>query len=191
MNLRDNPFAPKLVRRGLRPVAELAADRPHGDRLRYMAGCKCFKCRRANSDYERQRQAARLAGDWNGIVDAKRARRHLFHLSRHGVGQWAVCHATDIARSMIHEIKNGDRLRIRARTERKILAVTTAVRADHSFVPATAAWRLISRLLEEGYTKAGIARALGYRTPALQLRRDRITARNEQRVFALYRRLTT
>jgi hypothetical protein len=188
--IRD-PFAPKLIQRGLRPIAELGADRPHGDRLRYMSGCKCFKCRRANSDYERQRQAARLAGDWNGIVDAKAARRHLFKLSRLGVGQRAVCHATDIARSMIHEIKNGDRLRIRARTERKILAVTPAVRADHSHVPALRAWRLIERLLEEGYTKSALAKLLGYRTRALQLKRHRITARNEQRVITLHQRLTT
>ena len=185
-----DPFMPKLVRRGLRPINELASSRPHGDRLRYMAGCKCFKCRRANSDYERQRKAARLAGDWNGIVDAARARRHLRYLSRAGVGQWSVCFATDIARSMIHEIKNGDRRRIRARTERKILAVTPAARADRSYVPAVVAWHLINKLLDEGFTKAGLAKLMGYRSPALQFRRDRITARNEQRVIALHRRLT-
>lgn len=178
------------VARGLRPIAELGARRPHGHRLRYMAGCKCFKCRRSNSDYERQRQAARLAGDWNGIVDARRAKRHLKKLSRAGVGQWSVCFATDIARSMIHEIKNGDRRRIRARTERKILAVTPASRADRSFVPAVVAWHLIDKLLEEGFSKARLAKLLGYRSPALQFRRDRITARNEARVIALHRRLT-
>jgi hypothetical protein len=111
--IRD-PFMPKLIARGLRPIGELAASRPHGDRLRYMAGCHCFKCRRANSDYERMRQAARLAGDWNGIIDAAPARAHLLKLSRAGVGQWSVVAATDIARSMIHEIRNGDRLRIDA-----------------------------------------------------------------------------
>jgi len=176
--------------RGLRPIAELGARRPHGHRLRYMAGCKCFKCRRSNSDYERIRQAARLAGDWNGIVDAGPARAHLLKLSRAGVGQWSVCFATDIARSIIHEIKNGDRRRIRARTERKILAVTPAARADRSFVPAVVAWHLIDKLLEEGFSKAGLAKLLGYHSPALQFRRDRITARNERRVIALHRKLT-
>lgn len=92
---------------------------------------------------------------------------------------------------MIHEIKNGDRRRIRARTERKILAVTPAMRADRSFVPAVVAWHLINKLLEEGFSKAGLAKLLGYRSPALQLRRNRITARNERRVITLYRRLTT
>jgi len=177
--------------RGLRPIGELGAARPHGNRLRYMAGCKCFQCRRSNSDYERQRQAARLAGDWNGIVDAGSARQHLRRLSRLGVGQWSVVAATDIARSMIHEIKNGDRPRIRARTEGKILAVTPGQRADQAKVPAAKAWRLLEQLMVEGYTKRAIAKLLGYRSPALQLKRDRITARNEQRVVALHRRLTT
>lgn len=186
--IRD-PFAPKLIQRGLRPIAELAAARPHGDRLRYMAGCHCFKCRRANSDYERIRQAARLAGDWNGIIDAAPARAHLLKLSRAGVGQWAVVAATDIARSMIHEIKNGDRRRIRARTSRKILAVTTEHRSDHSFVPADRTWTLIRRLLREGYTKGALAHLLGYKTRALQFRKHRVTARTAQRVLALHSRL--
>lgn len=189
-SLARNPFAPKLVRRGLRPIAELAASRPHGNRLRYMAGCKCFKCRRSNSDYERQRQAARLAGDWNGIVDAAPARAHLLKLSRAGVGQWAVTAATDIARSMIHEIKNGDRLRIRARTLRKILTVTTACRADRSLIPAARTWRLIGQLLAEGYTKTRLAQELGYRSRAIQFRRHRVLASTQARVQRLHSKLT-
>jgi hypothetical protein len=181
---------PKLIRRGLRPIAELAAGRSHGDRLRYLAGCKCFHCRRANSDYERQRQAARLAGDWNGIVPADRARKHLRKLSRAGVGRHSVSAATDLSDSILWEIRRGARLHIRARTERKILAVTPAQRADHSYVPAGKLWRLIGELLEEGYTKAALARELGYRTRAIQFRRDRVTARNERKVIALHSRLT-
>lgn len=187
-----DPFMPKLVRRGLRPIGELAATRPHGDRLRYMAGCKCFKCRRSNSDYERMRQAARLAGDWNGIVPADAARAHLIKLARAGVGRRAVGDVTDISDSILHEIRHRRRLKIRARTERTILAVTAALaRTDQAKVSASRAWRLLKQLIDEGYTKAAIAKLLGYRSPALQLRRDRITVRNEQRVIALHRRLTT
>lgn len=180
-----------LASRGLRPVAELGGARPHGTRLRYLSGCKCFKCRRANSDYERERQAARLAGDWNGIVDAARARAHLIKLARAGVGRRVVSEVTDVAHSILHEIRQRRRLKIRARTERKILAVTPDMRADRSIVSAAKAWHLIGELLEEGFTKSAIAKELGYRTQALQLRHDRITARNEQRVIALHRRLTT
>lgn len=177
--------------RGLRPISELGATRPHGNRLRYMAGCKCFKCRRSNSDYERIRQAARFAGDWNGIVDAGPARAHLLKLARAGVGRRAVGAVTDISDSILHEIRHGRRLRIRARTERKILAVSVSIgRSDQAKVPALRAWRLIDKLLEEGFTKAGLAKLLGYCSPALQLQRGRITARNEHRIIALHRRLT-
>jgi hypothetical protein len=156
-----------------------------------MAGCKCFKCRRANSDYERMRKAARLAGDWNGIVPAAAARAHLMKLARAGVGRRAVGDVTDLSDSILHEIRKRRRLYIRARTERKILAVTPATaRSDQAKVPAGRTWRLLGQLINEGYSKAAIARLLGYRSPALQLRRDRITARNEQRVIALHRRLT-
>jgi hypothetical protein len=177
--------------RGLRPITELGASRPHGDRLRYMAGCKCFKCRRSNSDYERQRKLARASGDWNGIVDASLARSHLELLHREGVGRRAVHAVTDLSDSILHEIRKGLRPRIRARTERKILAVTPKQRADHSFVPARRALRLIGQLIDEGYTKVSLAQRLGYKSRAIQLKNGLITARNEQRIIALHRKLTT
>lgn len=177
-----------LADRGLRPVTELAADRPHGTRLRYLAGCKCFHCRRANSDYERERQAARQAGDWNGLVDATEARQHIRKLSRQGIGRRAVAAASDVGETIIFEIRSGRRKRIRARTARKILAVTRQAVSDRALVPAARAWQLIEQLLDEGFTKTHLARQLGY-ARALQLNRQRITAANDLAVQKLHRRL--
>src|SRR5687768_5744519 len=151
-----------LASRGLKPVTVLAAARPHGDRLRYMAGCKCQDCRRANSRYESERQRARKNGDWNGIVSAARARRHIMKLSRLGVGRNAVSIGSDVCRTTIMEIRAGKKKRIRARTERKILAVTTKMASDHSFVPAGRTWKLIRMLKTEGYKTEQLARQLGY-----------------------------
>ena len=53
------PMRSALEARGMKPVTELARQRPHGDRLRYMAGCRCPACRGANSAYERLRARAR------------------------------------------------------------------------------------------------------------------------------------
>lgn len=179
-----------LSTRGLRPVADLAADRPHGTRLRYIAGCKCFQCRRANSDYERERQKARAAGDWNGLVDAERARKHLRKLSRLGVGRRMVRAASDVADTVLQDIRAGRKRRIRARTERRILAVTAACRGDAALVPAAETWHRIEWLLEEGFTKARIALELGAKRPALQLRKDWVTARTAAKVEILYRRFS-
>lgn len=177
-----------LHARGLRPIAELAADRPHGTRLRYLAGCKCFHCRRANSDYERERQAARAAGDWNGFVDASAARAHLRKLARRGVGKRMVASVSDVALSVLQDVRSGRKRRIRARTERKILAVTTAARGDKALVPAGPTWERIEWLLSEGFTKGRIALELGRKTRALQINRHRVTVRNAAKVEALWRR---
>jgi len=179
-----------LRARGLRPVAELAVGRPHGDRLRYLAGCRCRDCRRANSAYESMRQRARRNGDWNGIVPAANARAHLLKLSRLGVGRRAVAAATDVADSILSQVRTKKKLRIRARTARRIIAVTPAMASDHAFVTATRTWVLIGRLLEEGYTKTYLARQLGY-ARALQFNKTRVLVRNAARVERLYRKLTT
>ncbi len=182
-----------LEARGLRPAFELAAQRPHGDRLRYLGGCRCFKCRRSNSDYERHRQAARAAGDWNGIVDAAAARAHLIKLSRIGIGRRAVAAASDVAETVISEIRSGRKARIRARTERRILAVTKTCASDHALVSARRTWKLLNELIAEGFTRTDLAARLGSsaRHPALQIKHDFVLARTAHRVEVLHRQLTT
>lgn len=180
-----------LAHRGLKPAAVLAESRPHGDRLRYVAGCRCNLCRRANSIYENARQKARRAGDWNGIVDAGKARAHLLKLSKQGVGRRAVADCTDVAETILCEIRAGKRTQIRARTERKILAVTQAMALDGTLTRAKQTWRLIDELVEEGYTIPDLAARLGYKNPTLQFGRDRVTVRNAYRVECLHRKLTS
>lgn len=104
-----------------------------------------------------------------------------------------VAEAANLATSIVFSIRTGERKRIRARTARRILAVTTACRGDAALVSAARTWQLISLLLDEGYTRTALARLLGStsKTPALQIRRDRVTARTAANVERLYRRLTT
>lgn len=180
-----------LEARGLRPHTELGAQRPHGERMRYMAGCRCDACRAANSRYESERIRARKSGDWNGIVPATAARAHILRLRRCNVGRRAIVAATDIAESIVHEIATGKRRRIRARTERLILAVNPAARSDRALVSAGRTWQRIRELLDEEYTEAFLAKRLGYATARLQFGRERVTARTAHRVDRLHRELTT
>lgn len=183
------PELTAMARRGLKPAAQLAEDKPHGSRMRYIGGCRCDLCRKVNADYERGRNEARKNGDWNGIVPACHARQHLNRLSRLGVGRRAVADATDIAETILVEIRSGKRRNIRARTERLILAVTPEVAADHALVSAARSWQLIDKLIGAGFTKGYIALQLGAKTPALQLSRDKITVRHAADVDRLYKRL--
>jgi hypothetical protein len=184
------PMQPQpLARRGLRPIAELATGRPHGDRLRYMAGCRCDECRRANTQYEQKRAAARKAGQWNGLVSADRARVHLQALRAANVGKRQIADASGVSATAIDEICNGTKLKVRAITEKRLLAVTAAARADGALVDARPTWRRIRQLLKWGYTKALIARELGNVAPALQIRTKQCTARTEHDVERLYERL--
>lgn len=177
-----------MKRRGLRSPAELAAARPHGDRLKYLGGCRCLPCRAANSRYASERQAARKNGDWNGLVSTSAARSHLRKLSRQGVGYKSVAEAAGVAKTILQEILFGNRKKIRRRTEQKILSVTKAAIADGALVSAEVTWKRIQWMLDEGYTKKAIAQMLGYKR-ALQIGKFAVTARTASRVERLWRRM--
>jgi hypothetical protein len=178
-----------MTARGLRPVQDLAAGRPHGDRLRYMAGCRCFDCRRSNTAYEASRKLARAAGDWNGMVPAVKARAHLQQLSAIGVGRRSVAAVSNLSGTILAEINAGRRVNIRARTERAILAVTAAAAADHARVDATATWEMLDALIADGHTRGSLALRLGSNTPILQLRKDFVTVRSAYLVERMYDQL--
>ncbi len=171
---------------------EVLASRPHGTRVRYVAGrCRCEPCRAANAAYQRGRDEAKRAGGWNGLVSARRSRAHLVMLSAAGIGRRTVADISGVALATLLEVKLGRKRRVRAATERSILRVTREAMTDARLVPAREAWALLDELLERGFTKTDLARRLGSKgkMPALQLRRDFVTARNAARVRRLYREL--
>lgn len=177
-----------IARRRL-PTRRSLSTREHGTRLRYIGGCRCLPCRAANSRYECERAAARRRGESERIVDAGPARRHLFALGRRGVGYKAVAGASGVAASSLARIRSGEKTRLRAGTERRVLAVGAWARADASTVPAARTWRLVGGLLAEGYTRGRIALELGAKRPALQLGRRRVLARTALAVEKLWKRL--
>lgn len=169
------------------PFTEHFQKLPCGTRAKYVGGgCRCLLCRAANSRYATGRAAAKKRGEWNGLVPAGPARRHLFALSRAGVGRRSVQLACDVTDTVLAEVKSGRKGQIRAETERRILAVTVDAKGGAALVPAGRTWRRINQLLEEGFTKAEIARRLGRKTPALQIRKRHITLRTAVNVERLF-----
>jgi hypothetical protein len=174
--------------KGLASVEVLGSRKAHGSRLRYMAGCKCLPCRAANSNYETMRAARRKLGLWNGLVSARRARRHMLALSRAGVGRRTVQQRTGIADSVLFKIRSGQRKQIRALTEKLILGVTKQDVRGSTHVPAGPTWQRIDWLLSEGFTRTRLAALLGSKAkvPALQLNREYVTADTARRVKELW-----
>lgn len=179
-----------MAARGMRSAADLAAGKPCGTRVRYYAGCRCKECRAANSRYESERQAARARGESNGLVSAERARAHLAWLSENGVGRKTAADAAKVAASIVSKIIDGQRLKIREQTERRVLAVTTATAADGALTDGAATWLLLDELITSGYSKARISSEMaGKPMKSLQLRREHVTVRNAALARQVYDRL--
>lgn len=173
---------------GLASTEKLAENKPHGTRIKYMAGCRCPECRKANTDYEKNRCAARKNGESNDLVPAEFARNHLAFLSEQGVGYKTAAKAAGVAASVVMKITSGDRVQIRVNTEQKLLGVTAEAIAPGTLVDAREMRRQIEWLIANGLTKTKLALELGSqsKTPALQLRKDRTTKATADKVRALY-----
>lgn len=168
-------------------VTRLAENKPHGTHEKYKAGCRCLPCRAANARYKAARARARASGSWNGLVPADAARKHILKLSRQGVGRRAIAAASDVAEKVIFRIRSGSQSNIRKRTEDRILAVSNQAPSDSALIRADATWKQIKALLADGFTKAELARRLGYRSPALQIGKIMIQARTAARIDRLFR----
>lgn len=173
------------------PPREHWSVRPHGERLRYIAGCRCVPCRAANSRYETEARRRRLIRGWsNRIVPADRARAHILRLSRAGVGMLAVAAAAHVPRSSVSAIRYRQKLKCREATLRKILAVTTkSASRGGQRIPAGPTWKLIDELLSRGWAKAAIAEAIGQPRRSLQLSRVSVTRRNAEKVRQVHEQL--
>lgn len=176
-----------MTERAISEVVAASRVKEHGSRARYMVGCRCLPCRAANSRYECERARARKSGDWNGMVDAARARRRILRLGEQGLGYKTVADAAGVAASVVHKIRSGDRKRIRARTERRLLAVTKEAAADGTLVDAGPTWRRIEELKREGgFSLIEIARRLG-RKSSLQIGKKRVLLRTAAEIEKFWR----
>lgn len=127
---------------------------------------------------------------WDGLVPPDKARKHLLRLRAAGVGYRAVAAASDLATSLVSQILSGGD-RIRASTERRVLAVDEAAVADHALVDARAMNATIAELRGRGFTLRQLGELLGYKeNSVLQLgARDRATAITVKKVERLLRRV--
>lgn len=170
----------------LKPASILGAEKPHGTRMRYMSGCKCPECRAANSRYECERARERKAGNSNGIVSAKKARKHILKLSKVGIGYKTIADAAGISPSCIFKIRTGERQNLRAMNEKRILAVDETCVSDATIISGKKMHTQIDWLLGDGgFDEKRLAKALGYQNNFLQFG-NRVIASTALKVERFY-----
>lgn len=170
--------------------------RPCGARARYNTEkCRCPACRKANSEYEKKRVRLNAYGRCD-LVDAARVREHVISLmasrpgAADGLGRRTIAALAGVSESAVSSLVYGKRGRplgrVRRRTEARLLSVKSDEPADGATVDARDTWRMIGEMTAVGIPKARIAKALGRKTPALQLSGKRVRARNARAVGRLH-----
>lgn len=177
--------------------------RPHGTRACYVfgsgrgqdrsQGCRCEPCREANRVYARfdakrqrlQRTTGRFAMP---LVDAAPVREHVAMLAGQGVGARRAAELAGVQRQTVRKILGGQP-RVLRETAEKLLAVQASP-AAHQLVDAADTWFRVRWILDQpGWTKARLSGELGQGGLALQLGRERVTARNAESVKRLFDQL--
>lgn len=178
----------------------LAVSREHGTRSKYVhERCRCEECRAANAAYARglnsRKQIARARPEFFRLVDADVVRDHIKALSRQGIGRRQVSKLAGVSNSMLATLlygrwrggsKRPPSQRVNRDIAARILAIGPNQHANHALVNAAPVWRQVDELLAFGVKKAWIANAIGLETRALQLGKERVTARNARRVAAVH-----
>jgi hypothetical protein len=182
-----------LATRGGPTVEQAELRYAHGTRARYnLAKCRCSECRRANTDYEIDRQAERrVTGPVKPdrqLIPAEKAVTHLKLLQSVGVKLNSVSRASGISRHLLERLVQGRIRRTRRSTTDRILAVGSR---DGSYVDATETWKLLDDLIARGFTRIMLAQQLGLKSRGLQVNRVRVTTATARKISALYAQMST
>ncbi|MGA0895037.1 MAG: hypothetical protein ACO3S5_10460, partial [Ilumatobacteraceae bacterium] len=127
-------------------------------------------------------------------IDATEVRQHLRWLSANGIGRRTVATVTGLSNSAVAELASGRRTMTTRSTANRILAVGLLHRAngsDKARVDSAQIKAMIAELVDLGWSKAALARMLGYRTKALQIAdRPTVNPATARKVKALHAALT-
>ncbi|HLZ49253.1 MAG TPA: hypothetical protein VKP61_00745 [Candidatus Acidoferrum sp.] len=104
---------------------QLGRRRPHGHMLRYLAGCRCSRCRRGNRLYKKKLDANKRRFGPNDLIPVDRVRAFLLDMQKQGIGYKTIAKAVGIGKTGLgiliwpgKETKNF----IRRRTAAKVLS---------------------------------------------------------------------
>ena len=116
-------------------------------------------------------------------------RSHLLGLRAHGVNDAAVSQVTGLPRSLIRKLMSPDCRQVRPGDALAILSVDIEDLdrlPEGLVISARATWRRIDRMMELGWTRTRIARALGFPGREILLGRKHVTVAEARQVRNLY-----
>lgn len=91
--------------------------------MRYMAGCRCDACRKANAEYERKMKLDREKYGPNDLVSTEGVKRHLHWLAEQGIGHKTVGKVTGVGKTSLADILWYGKQLMRRRNANRILAL--------------------------------------------------------------------
>jgi hypothetical protein len=157
----------------LRPAQDLARGKAHGHKMRYMAGCRCLRCRRGNAAYERKMMENRRRLGPNDLVPTDQVREHLKFLQQFGMGHKTVAKHAHVGKTVLAEILWYGKKKMRRRSEARVLQVqpTLEYLPRTTKVPAAETIARIHQLVRWGYPKSLINQdGLGLASGGMQIR---------------------
>lgn len=182
--------------------------RPHGTYSKYVTEkCRCLHCKRANRDRNRRwarTKAMAALGMADPLwVDAEPVRRHVRSLMAAGMGVPRIQQTSGVSKGVLTRLVYGapgrgeaPSRKIRPGNAAKLLALRVprpadSALADSALVDATGTRRRLQALVAVGWSGAELMRRIGVigtDFPKLA-HRDRVLARTERAVRALYDQL--
>lgn len=152
--------------------------RTHGTRTCYAMGltgsdtkngCRCEPCTAANTLDAKLRTVAAARNGGNLLVDAGKARDHVAWLRANLIGRRAIASYAGVDVSTVYRLTRG-KAQVRSDIAERILALNLTT-CQARYIDATTTRRLLDGLIADGWTRAAIAKALGYRSKALNITR--------------------
>lgn len=170
----------------------------HGTGTGYTKGCRCQPCTEARRGREAARADRVRAGlPGTDLVDANPARGHLRILEARGASRKALARAAGVNVKTVTETLDGTLRRFTPDVAGRLTCLTieaareAALPGRHGgLVDPGPVWEQLDEMLAAGWPKAWIARELGKKSGAIQLRRHRPIGKQQAADIAnLHRRL--
>ena len=158
----------------------------HGDRARYVAGCRCDLCRQANRAYLDDYKAARKI-EGRQTVPAHGVVEHLAKLRSSGVELTAIARMSGCSVHHLRAVGRGEYARVTRRLHDGVLSIQPGDYSENSRVPVAEAHKLVAEIRARGVQVQTIAHALGYKYHHLSFagRSTYVTKRTYRRLLVI------